>query len=145
MMKKNVKCLMMFAAVALLFVGCTKTNGEPQQLADYEYDFFSEEEKAALLHKPSDYENQVADEIIANTTMRPYAGKREYEAQEYSYEAHKIGCQINDVDGMVWVKYTEIAVDKDGDNYSSSGINCVWYVENNSEGEWEIVKSREHP
>jgi len=133
-------------------------------LEEWEYDYFSEEERKALDHNPSSEEETIAKQIIKeaedvflDTThtseeadqmygaLSRYAIDSSFEVEYVSYHVDYLGCEIKGDEGYVWVNYSNAGYKDNKSVTGSWNVNACWKINKSDDGKWVVVDVREHP
>ena len=139
-------------------------------LKKYESDYFTDEEKDILNHKPSEYEKQIANNVINDAKvafedcgkyscdecdkiygcLAQYAIDREqadsFKLVGKQYLLTNLGCNISESEGYIWINYTIIGY-KEGyvSETGSFDVNSLWKIEKGEDGNWKVIEVKEHP
>ena len=136
---------------------------------EYRYpheEFYGKELYSEIGYKCSDYESEIGHLILDKAIeVAEYTGTEQDAEQElgdvgplstYYYYVHKktvtqkvtfqfITCKITGNEGHLWVVYTHVRYDENGERVNSSlNILSLWYIEK-KENEWHVTEIHEAP
>ena len=78
--------------------------------------------------------------------LQRYATDGERGAVRVKYSLRLLSAHLNENEGKVWIKYSQEALDENGDTVCGSwGVYSLWTVQKDAAGVWRVADIREHP